>query len=244
LLDRFGGRIGFDQTAQAGKALQLCFSDVDFTIDLVAAFADPDEDSELVDIADRKGGHWEPSNTRELLRVLAERNKATDGRFIHQVRMVKEFKGQHPELGDLCGLAVESLTYGAVTQKMPHARAVAATLGHAATAVLGRVSEPTGIDDLSRKWTDAERQTFARIFAAGACCAEEALRLEQDSRTTAAIDTWSSLLGEDFPAVPPQSASDTIAELAKSGSITTTGRATSSMQGASRARPTRAWRSH
>ena len=68
-------------TASAGKALQLCFDDVEFTVDLVAAFADP-AGSELVYVADRHEGAWEESNTRTLKRVVAERNRTpTAGLF-------------------------------------------------------------------------------------------------------------------------------------------------------------------
>lgn len=244
LLELFGQHIRFDVSASAGKALQLCFDDVEFTVDLVtafAAFADP-VGSELVYIADRHEGAWEESNTRTLKRVVAERNKDTQGKFVHQVRMVKEFKAQHPELEDLCGLAVESLTFGAVRVQMSHARAVATTLRSAAEAVLGPVLDPTGVDDLSVKWSDTQRRTYSTVFARGADRAEEALRLEGDARFTAAIDVWSSLLGEDFPAPPPQTESDAVSRLV-AGSITSTGRATSSTTGIERIRPTRAWRS-
>nr|MBA2310524.1 nucleotidyltransferase [Pseudonocardiales bacterium] len=159
---RFGDHIRFDVTANAGKALQLCFDDVDFTVDLVAAFADP-AGSELVYIADRQERAWEESNTRTLKRVVAERNSDTGGRFVHQVRMLKEFRAQHDELEDLVGLAVESLAFGAVRSQMSHARALTTALRYAATGVLGRVMDPTGVDDLSLKWSDAQRQTYATI---------------------------------------------------------------------------------
>lgn len=238
----FGEHITFDVSASAGKALQLCFDDVDFTVDLVAAFADA-AGSELVYIADRHEGAWEESNTRTLKRVVAERNKDTDGRFVHQVRMVKEFRAQQPGLEDLCGLAVESLTFGAVREQMSHARAMALTLRYAAQAVLGPVLDPTGVDDLSAKWSDTQRQTYSAVFARGADRAQEALRLERDARFTDAIDIWSAMLGEDFPAPPAQTESDAISRLV-AGSITSTGRATSSTQGVERSRPSRAWRSN
>jgi len=242
LLAAFGSHITFDQSADAGKALQLCFDDVDFTIDLVAAFPDPHEGSEWVFIADRHEGAWEASNTRTLKRVVAERNQATGRKLVHQVRMVKEFKAQYPELEELCGLAAESLTFGAVTREMSHPRAVAATLRYASAAVLGQVFDPTGVDDLSVKWTGEQRQSFSAVFARGAFRAEEAVRLEGNAQFTAAIDVWSSLLGEDFPAAPPQSAAEAIKGLV-AGSITSTGRVTASTAGIERSRPSRAWRS-
>ena len=213
---------------------------MEFTIDLVAAFetADPD----WIHIADRKEGHWEPSNTRQLLRVVAERNQATDSRFIHQVRMVKEFVAQDDDLHDLGGLASESLTYAAVTHKISHPRAVAATLQHASNAVWGHVLDPTGADDLSAKWTPEQRARYSHAIAVGASKATEALRLERDGRITDAIATWSSLLGEDFPDVPDQSADDIISGMAAGGTVTSSGRVTSSVHGAGGGRPGRAWR--
>lgn len=242
LVRAFGEHISFDVTASAGKALQLCFDDVEFTVDLVAAFADP-SGSELVYIADRHEGAWEASNTRTLKRVVAERNQVTGGRFVHQVRMVKEFKAQYRELEDLCGLAAESLTFGAVRAQMSHARSVAATLRYAAAAVLGPVLDPTGVDDLSVKWSDAQRRAYSSVFVRGSNRAEEALTLEGDARFSAAIDVWASLLGEDFPKPAVQSEEDAIKGLV-GGSITSTGRTTTSRHGAEPARPTRSWRSH
>lgn len=242
-MEVFGSHVSFDQTANAGKALQLCFDEMDFTIDLIAAFPDARDNSEWVFIADRHEGLWEASNTRTLKRIVAERNQETGGKFVHQVRMVKEFKVQHVELDELCGLAVESLTFGAVNQQMSHARAVAAILRHASAAVLGRVLDPTGVDDLSAKWTTEQRESFSGVFARAATRAEEALALADDGRITAAIEVWASLLGEDFPAAPAQIESEAISSLV-AGSITSTGRATSSTRGVERSRPSRAWRSN
>lgn len=240
--DAFGSHVSFDQTADAGKALQLCFDDLDFTIDLVAAFPDDRVGSEWVFIADRHEGSWEASNTRTLTRVVAERNQGTGKAFVHQVRMVKEFKAQYPELEDLCGLAAESLTFAAVTLEMPHPRALAVTLRHAASAVLGRVLDPTGVDDLSVKWTPEQRHSFSTAFAKGAARAEEALRLEGNGQFTHAVEVWGSVLGDGFPSAPPQGEAEAIRGLV-AGSITSTGRVTTSTAGIERSRPSRAWRS-
>jgi hypothetical protein len=220
--------------------LQLCFDDVAFTVDLVAAFADP-ASSELVLIADRGEGAWERSNTRTLKRVVGERNQETGDKLVHQVRMMKEFKAENPELEDMCGLAIESVTFGAVDKQMSHARAVAATLRYAAGAVRGRVLDPTGVDDLAAKWSKAQRQAFSAAFARGADRAEEALRLEGDARlrprSTSGRRCW---VKTSKPAA--QSEAETIEGLV-AGSITSTGRATTSRYGAEPGRPTPSWRS-
>ncbi len=95
---------------------QVVFADCDFTFDLVAAL--PVAVSEDVLIANRDEQRWERSNTRTLKRLIAERNVATGGVFVHQVWMVKELKAQYSELETICGLVVESLTYLAVTRKL------------------------------------------------------------------------------------------------------------------------------
>jgi len=238
---RYGSNITFDDTNHAGKALQLCFTDVEFTIDLVAAFADDDPLSELVCIADRDEGSWEQSNTRTLLRVVAERNSETGRRFIHQVRMVKELTAQDRDLTDLCGLAVEALAYAAIDQKMPHAQAVHPTLERASALVRGQVLDPTGVDDLAAKWTSAQRLAYSEAFRRASATAANALERERIGDQTTAIELWGSLLGPAFPPVPARSTADTIAGLV-GGGVTATGRVTSAGPGAVSARPYRAWR--
>jgi hypothetical protein len=240
LRERFRGIIRFDVHDRPAKALQVIFDDCPFTFDLVAGFEDPAGGEDMF-IANRETGTWERSNSRTLRRVVAERNQATNGRFVHQVRMVKEFKAQHPELKELCGLACEALTYAAVTRKMAHADAVAATMRQAAITVMGPVMDPTGADDLSVKWTSEQRRSFAAVLRGGADRAGEALRLDADGAPDAAIDVWCSMLGEDFPAAASQSESDALRYLA-GGSVTSSGRATSSPRGAQPLRPARAWR--
>jgi hypothetical protein len=240
LRERFRGIVRFDVHDRPAKALQVIFDDCPFTFDLVAGFEDPGGGEDVV-IANRETGAWERSNSRTLRRVIAERNQATNGRFVRQVRMVKEFKALHPELEELCGLASESLTYAAVTREMPHANAVAATLRHAASAVMGPVMDPTGVDDLTVKWTTEDRLSFASVFRSGAARAEEALRLDADGSPGAAIDVWRSILGDDFPAASSQSESEALRYLT-GGSVTSTGRAVSSRRGAQPLRPARAWR--
>lgn len=232
--------VAFDVRGRPAKALQVVFEDCPFTFDLVAAFEDPSGGEDVL-IANRETMVWERSNTRTLKRVIAERNLATAGRFVHQARMVKEFKAQHPQLEEICGLVCESLTFAAVTTALPDAQAVAATLRHASTAMFGPIMDPTGVDDLTVKWTDLERATFAAAFEAGSKRADEAMRLDAAGATAAAIDVWRSVLGEDFPAAAPQSESAALRNLAV-GSVSSTGRAVATPVAVQPQRPARAWR--
>jgi hypothetical protein len=230
----------FDVTASAAHALQVTFDDCPFTFDLVPAF--DVADSEDVDIADRERDAWDRENTRTLTRLVAERNQATGGVFVHQVRMGKSLKNQVPEL-DMCSLAIESLCYAVITERIPPDQAMFAVFLHAATAVYGPVLDPTGRDDLSTEWTQQQRHAYAQVFTSAARKGGEAVRLHQAGDHTAAIELWHSVFGDDFPAVPVQSVSQALTGLA-AGSVTIAGRAVPSRIGGQTMRPTRSWSSH
>ncbi|MGW0566002.1 SMODS domain-containing nucleotidyltransferase [Streptomyces tauricus] len=230
----------FDVGDAPAHALQVTFTDLDFTFDLVPAL-DADDGSEIVYIADRENDTWEWSNTRTLNRIISTRNQATGGRFVHQVRMLKSYKKDHPLLDDTCGLLWEAFAYGAVTSAVEHSQALAATLAHAARAVASPVLDPTGVDDLTIDWTTAERTTYATTLTAAARRAAEARRLEEDGQHTAAIEIWHDLIGDPFPQAEAQSATDALRALA-AGSITSTGRAVTSSRARQPARPGRSWR--
>jgi hypothetical protein len=231
----------FDVDAAPAHALQVVFGDCKFTFDLVPAYEDP-AGSEDVFIADRDNDTWERSNTRTLKRVISERNQATGGVFVHQVRMTKSFKTDHPVLDDTSGLLWEALAHDAITQAVPHSQAVAATLAHAAKALTGAVYDPTDADDLTADWTIKERAAYVAAVQAAAHRTDEALRLEADGDHDGAIELWHSILGEPFPSVPPQSAASAWEGLT-AGSITGTGRAVRSPRANQPARPGRSWRS-
>lgn len=230
----------FDVDKRPAHALQVTFPDCTFTVDLVPAFDDPDG-SEDVFIADRDLDRWESSNTRTLRRVISERNLATAGVFVHQVRMGKALKSNQPALEKLCGLVIESLWYEAITKKMPYPIATVTALTHAATTVLGEVRDPTGVDDLAKDWTPGERHTFSQTFAIAAKQGREALRLAVDNEHRGAIEIWFELFGEPFTGPPAQTAAQALSAL-RAGSITSTGRAVTSQRGAQTNRPARSWR--
>lgn len=227
----------FDVDEPAAHALQVTFPDLPFTFDLVPALAG---DGEIVHIADRELDRWEWSNARTLNRVVSERNVATDGKFVHQVRMGKVLKDQYTDM-DLCGLAFEALAHDSIFVQQPHDVAVADLLRHASTAILGKVLEPTGVEDLTGEWDDDQRRRYAQRFAGLSRRADEAVRLRADGAEAAAVDVWRSVFGDDFPAPPLQIASDALAALA-GGGITSTGRAVTTSRAHQPNRPARSWR--
>lgn len=190
----------FDAEKRADHALRLDFTDVDFHIDLVPAF-DLHNDNGDVDIADRARDCWERSNTRELMRVVSERNSAqvTNGRFVPQVRMVKTFCNEAADL-DVCGLVAESLVFDAVTTHMSDGRALLITFQRGGKLTSGTLTDPTGVDDLLAGWSWERRQAAASVFDKAAQMAAEALALEAAGDEAGAIDIWHRLLGPQFPA--------------------------------------------
>jgi hypothetical protein len=231
----------FDVDKQADHALQVTFPDLPFTFDLVPAFADPNG-GEDVFIADRKLDRWERSNTRQLRRVVLERNVSTAGTFVHQVRMLKAFRKHHQPLHDMSSLVMESIGYAAILTRQAHQEALVAAFDWAAANVYGKVLDPTGVDDLAASWTPAERGAYEQVFTEAAKRGHEALGLEADGEHDAVTEIWRTLLGDDFPASPPQQYGDALAALA-GGSITIAGRAVPSQRGNQLVRPGRSWRS-
>jgi hypothetical protein len=232
--------VAFDVEDQPAHALQVTFADCGFTFDLVPAFADVDG-SEDVYIANRETDQWEWSNTRTLNRLVSGFNTATTGQLVHQIRMGKTFKGNQPVLRKLCGLVIESFACAAITKRMTHAEALVVMFEHAATAVQGKVLDPTCVDDLSAKWSVAERSAYTQAFAEAARRGREALALEADGEHEAAIEVWHAIIGAPYPQPTTQTAQQALTALG-SGSITSAGRAVVSQRGTQSNRPARSWR--
>lgn len=227
----------FDVGGAAAHALQVTFPDLPFTFDLVPALAG---EAEIVHIADRELDRWEWSNAQTLNRVVAAHNVATNGWFVHQVRMGKALKDRYDDL-DLCGLAFEALAHDSIFVQQPHDVAVADLVRHASTTVLGKLLDPTGVEDLTTEWDDQQRQRYAQRFASLSRKADEAVRLRVVGAEVAAVEVWQSVFGDDFPAAPPQTACEALDALA-GGGITSTGRAVTTPRAHQPNRPTRSWR--
>lgn len=221
----------------SAKALRVTFADLDFDIDLVPAFEDDDE---LVLIGDRDQQCWEPSNTRRQGRVVSERNQDTRGRFVHQVRELKALVKSKNSLEFVKGIVVESLAFATIYRETPDKYAVTDVLEHARTAVLVQVLDPAGDDDVTTKWTRAERQIAADSFARMATQAREALDLE-GSDSDAALDVWHALFGDPFPAPDPRDPAQVLPAWNSNGGRTSTGRPTASSLAVQSVNPGRAW---
>lgn len=221
----------------AGKALRLTLTGVDFTVDLVPAF---ETDNDYVLIGDRFERTWAPSNTRIQLKRVSDRNQATEGRFVHQVREIKALTKHHEELNFVSGIVVESLAYAVISRRMFDWDAVAFVLEYAKNAVKDPVLEPASEDDVTAKWTGEERETAARVYAEASRKAAEALRLERAGDIDGAISVWHSLFGEAFPEAPARPVLDVMKAFA-AGSLSSAGRPSTTTAARQAAAPGRSW---
>jgi Second Messenger Oligonucleotide or Dinucleotide Synthetase domain len=227
----------FDRTRHS---LKIDFGNDSFRFDVVPAWETFTDDDDVL-IANRDTAGWGRSNTRELMRVVAERNEDCNGRFIHVVRMIKHLVAYGMD-EVIPGLHVESIAYAAVQTPMPYPKASVAVVD-AATQLLGNhYTEPTGEDRISDRLTDNERALAQNAFSAAAVKAREARALAEAGDHTNAIRVWRELFGEPFPAPEGQSLGAALAA-AVGGSVTSTGHVSSTTAARQSAPPTRSWRS-
>lgn len=218
-------------------SLQVDFGPTSFYFDVVPAWETATDDDDVL-IANRETGSWERSNTRELIRVVAERNDETNGRFIHQARMGKQAV-KHLLDGIVPGLHVESWAYIAIEDSLAHDVAAARILETGARLLGGRYFEPTGEDLISAKLKPDVVEQAKPVLARAAADARLALELAAEGKHEAAIKIWHAVFGDDFPA---PSAADVAALRASflGAGVTAAGRV--SQAGRHKPKPTRSWR--
>ena len=237
LMAQYDGLVAFERSRHA---LKVTFFEESFTFDIVPAF-ETDGDSDDVAIANRDTDVWQVSNTRQMIRVVQERNDATGGRFIHQVRMSKHLVRNLLD-GDLPGLHVESLAHVVITEELDHAVAIEKLLSIGAQLLCGEYPEPTGRETISRKLKPDVRMRAQSCFMTAAGRAGEARRLAEAGDHGAALVIWAALFGEPFVAPAPQSAEDALAISFAGGSITSAGTVSPTQAGRQPARPARSWK--
>jgi hypothetical protein len=179
-------------------ALGIVMPGQDFDFDAVPAFNE-DDGTAWIRIADTEDDDWEPSNTYELIEVIAARNQACGGRFVRQVRMVKQ--AVRTAWIELPGLHIETFAYQAINSNLPHAQAVAKTLSTAASMLAGTYTEPTGVDRIDLRLTSSQKAGAQANMATLSARADDALRLAADGDEVGAAKIWSDIFGADvFPA--------------------------------------------
>lgn len=178
-------------------ALAITLPDSTFGFDAVPAF-NPEDGTGWIEIADTDDDAWEPSNTYVLIDTIATRNQTCDGRFVHQVRMVKQAVHE-AGLDDLLpGLHVEAFAYQAITTTMEHPDAVAATLTMGDRLLGGCYTDPTGVDRISDRLDPADVKKAAASMQRLATRAAEAQQIAPRDENAAA-NIWADMFGPLFP---------------------------------------------
>ena len=216
-------------------ALAITLPGNGFNFDAVPAF-NPEDGSDWIHIADTGDDRWELSNTYILIDTISVRNQQCDGKFVRQVRMVKQAVRKAGLSDVLPGLHVESFTYYAVSTAVDHADAVAATLMKGAELLGTGYYDPTGTDPISTRLSPTAVARAKNGMQRLAGQAAEAQRLAASGNETAAAHIWADIFGEPFP----RPGADEKAFL--QGLNTGTGVAATGATAARRTPTTRAWR--
>jgi hypothetical protein len=230
--------VTFDRSRHA---LQVDFGETSFYFDTVPAW-ETDTDDDDVLIANCETGGWERSNTRELIRVVAERNDDTSGRFTHQARMGKQAI-KHLLDGIIPGLHVESWAFIEVTESFAHDEAVTRIL-EAGTRLLGEsYTEPTGVDEISSRLKPDVIAKARPVLEDAARRAREARALTDAGDHNEAIRIWHELLGDCFPEAEAQDDAAALRRSFQGGGVTSSGTVSTTKSIGQASQPVRPWRS-
>lgn len=234
--------VGYPAAAfeRSRHALKIDFGSNSFYFDTVPARETTTADDDVY-IANRETGNWDRSNTRELIRAVGERNAATNGLFIHQVRMGKQAV-KHLLDGIIPGLHVESWAYLVIEEALPHDRALARILEAGAELLGGRYTEPTGEDEISAHLKPDIVTAAKRVLTEAAHKARHARSLTDAGDHNEAIRVWHELLGDCFPEASPQDDATALRRSFQGGAITISGTATTARSTGQSSRPVRSWR--
>lgn len=221
-------------------ALQIDFGPTTFYFDTVPAWETSTNDDDVL-IANRDRSGWDRSNTRSLIRVVAERNGHTDGLFIHQVRMAKQAV-KHLLDGIVPGLHVESWAYIAVAEALAYDEAVVRILETGARLIGSTYTDPTGVDTISARLKPDIIATAQPVLANAARRALEARELADDGDHNEAIRIWHDLFGDCFPPPDDQSDAEALRRSFEGGSVTASGTVARTSTSGQSSRPVRPWR--
>jgi Second Messenger Oligonucleotide or Dinucleotide Synthetase domain len=223
-------------------ALGLTIPGRHFQFDAVPAFEIPGDRAVLIANreADMVDDEWEWSNTRLLIDVVAERNQACDGRFVHWVRMGKEMAAHRIGEG-LPGLHIESLCFIANSDHVEDAMACEQFFRVAAARLDSGYYDPTGRDRLSDRLSHEVRVRASTEFSTASLLAAEARRLALNDDHDNACRLWQAIFGQAFPAPPAPTPQAALAASFAGTGLTSLGTPTSSPSAQRHIRPTRPW---
>lgn len=179
-------------------SLGITLPDGQCDFDAVPAFSDEDN-TDWIKIADTTALTWKPSNTYALIEAVSARNQACDGRFVRQVRMLKQVVSVAGVSEALPGLHVESFCYDAITETMAHPDAVVAALTKATELLGAAYFDPTGADRISDRLESHQVALAKSVLTVKAARAAQALALTASGDERGAALIWAELLGNVFP---------------------------------------------
>ena len=232
--------IAFERTRHS---LKLHLPGQTFTFDAVPAFEMGPETDDVL-IANTETGGWDRSNTRHLIRVVQDRNKAMKGHFVVYVREIKQ--AAHNLLNDqLPGLHVESIAYLAMDgfdKFVDHPSACQRIFEIGGALLGGQYTDPTGADVISTRLDPGIALHARDLFADASLKAGHALALAEGGDHEAAMAIWFGIFGDPFPKPATQSAGAALGGAFAGFSVDQGGRVRSEARTHQRAIPTRAWR--
>jgi hypothetical protein len=219
-------------------SIMVDFGESNFSFDIVPAWGTSTDD---VLIANRDSGTWDRSNTRELIRIVAERNQVTNGRFIHQVRMLKQAVKNLLD-GIIPGLHIESWAYIGISESLAHDVAVTRIFEIGSRLLGESYTEPTGKDKISSRLKPDIIAKAKPVFADAAYKARQALALTESGDHNEAIRIWHGLFGDCFPVPNSQDDATALRRSFEGGAITSVGTVTTNKNVGQTSKPVRSWR--
>lgn len=227
--------------SRSRHAVKLDFGADKPNFDVVPAY-DRNDGSKLIDIANRDSGGWDASDTRIIIDKVSERNQQCEGKFIHQVRMLKHW-GKRIFSEDIPGFALECIAYQVIDEDRDHAEALGEVFKVGADLVkAGEVKVPGGDENILDRLSEEQKDELLSKLEYAKNLSEEALRYEKDNDHQGAIGVWHEIFGELFPNRLLQSPKEAMTKLTLGG-VTSTGHATASPRADMLTPPTRSWRS-
>jgi hypothetical protein len=153
-------------------------------------------------LPDRRENQWIPSHPRLHTELIADANEATEGMLKPLAKMAKYWNAKNYNL--LRAFHIELVCRDIVLAKRP--KSLSFGMAEVLLALLGRVGTPRydpiyGEARVDRPLERGELGELSDRLKFDAQNAIDALRLEQESRHTAAIDEWKSIFLAGFP--PP-----------------------------------------
>jgi hypothetical protein len=185
-----------------GEAVVLELESRPWSFDIVPGFfTEPEADGRTYYLIPDGNGHWKKTDPRIDQERITSINAAHQGNVLHPIRLIK-FWNRRPVAPAIPPYVLECMVLDhyqtATASKWPDLE-VAPVLLTIATAVLGPVHDPKGIQGDLNQLSFADRLSIYRRANQDAVAAVEAREAERRGDHRAAIVLWGQIFGSDFP---------------------------------------------